>query len=340
MAPDSGASWEIFKKIAKKSTDSKTVEITVGLGKILSTGEDDTDSMEYPVLDLSQRDPSEWSSPLKKGSFSVKVSRQAKSTLYAKAKAFVRKVLTHPASTLCHSMNSDAENAFYGKLVRDAGDCLIEGQYAWDAFEMKTDEPESFLSIDTYPFLSDDWFVQSNKGNVPTKGLFPRDASGSLVKKTPPSRGGQSSSADAPMFKLASAIESINNPRSYRKSILLDIKRVPRPEEISTGANTSLFHRMHCVTDLGMSIYDAFIDGCKGTRIRKATSLAMKQNMIDKEMVCELIIEDKWEQPLDYWKSYTIQDAADNLLTAKMTVLHVVVVFKDVEDVSEEDDLI
>jgi hypothetical protein len=62
--------WLFFrKKLNGKSLAVNTIQLTIGLGKVLETQEEDPD-MEYSPLELSQRDPGDWNTPVRDVSLS------------------------------------------------------------------------------------------------------------------------------------------------------------------------------------------------------------------------------------------------------------------------------
>jgi hypothetical protein len=119
--------WLFFrKKLNGKSLAVKTIQLSVSLGKVHETQEENLDT-EYSSAELLQRDPGDWCTPVRDVSLSNTDLRLSTNSFFVQAKAFARKVLMYPGSPLYHSMTMSAEEAFVAELTHGANRSKADG---------------------------------------------------------------------------------------------------------------------------------------------------------------------------------------------------------------------
>jgi hypothetical protein len=342
IVADSDVMWNCFQKIAASSSDKKTIELQVGMGKNATITEDkgDDPSMEYETVILSQREPGEWNSPEKVATLTTKESRKSSTNLFKQVNEFVTKCLTHPECDLYHSMSIEAERVFISTLANDSLASKTEGAYVWDIFGFEVGNPQSFPSLDDLPFLGETWAVKQNKGLLPTKGCFPRDATGTILK-TPNSNSTKGEGGnELGIFKLASAIDNLNNPMATRTSVRLDVKRVP----FEAGEDTVGYGIRHIAQDLDMSVFDAVKEACKsnvGVRILKKTE-AVRKGLELKTLQVLFQLGDKEEDQLKhtvgYWKGVSLRNAVSIVLKEEESKLPILVTYEAVYTVASDEE--
>jgi hypothetical protein len=142
---------------------------------------------------------------------------------------------------------------------------------------------------------------------------------------------------NAPIYKLASAIEHLNNPRAFddslrlRSSILLHIKRLPvkdAMDEDTTGYDCS-----HIVKDMTMTVFEAEMEASIGYRIF-AGSPEDREAMAMGRVKCWFRVGtgNQMKKPTEFWKrkEMDLATVTANILKKDEDKLSIEVTFEEV----------
>jgi hypothetical protein len=316
----------VRKKLNGKSLAVKTIQLAIGLGKVLETQEEDPD-MEYSPLELSQRDPGDWNTPVRNVSLSNTESRLSTNSFFVQAKAFARKVLTFPGSPLYHSMTMSAEEAFVAELTHGAKRSKADGQRAWERFTLDKTDLDTFPNVVDLPCLSGRFLVEENGGQVPFAGLYPRNTTGQVPVQAKEVVVDETAAA---LKEIASAFKVIATPLTVaaadtftHKAIILDVHRDRMPFD----AEGSILSIRDDFDDFTMTVYDAVKKACIGTQILSADE-ETRQLIQTNKMVGYFTVGDNWKLPSHQWKGKTLERAVFLELGKEERVLRITVSFE------------
>jgi hypothetical protein len=308
----------------------KTIQLAIGLGKVLDTETQDEDpDMEYSPLELSQRDPGDWNTPVRDVSLSNTESHLSTNSFFVQAKAFARKVLTFPGSPLYHYMTMSAEAAFVAELTHGAKRSKADGQRAWERFTLDETDFDTFPNVVDLPCLSGRFLVEEYGGQVPFAGLYPRNTTGQVPVQAKEVVVDETAAA---LKEIASAFKVIATPPTVatadnftHKAIILDVHR----DRLPFDAEGSILRIRNDFDDFTMTVYDAVKKACIGTQILSADE-ETRQLIQTNKMVGYFTVGDNWKLPSHQWKGKTLERAVFLELGKEERVLRITVSFEAV----------